>query len=149
MHYKIICRTDKLNRAGEAPLYLQFYHDGCRRKVALGIAVEPQYWDNILQQITPNHPNQPALQHRLNEILISYDRKIRRLEALEIPLTLDALVENRQCSHSFRIGAYTLTIIERLEYEHRLGSASKYHITYSLLKQAGKIECQIFRWIQF
>ncbi len=142
MHYKIICRTDKLNRAGEVPLYLQFYHDGHRKKVALGIAVKPQFWDNSSQQITPNHPNQAALQHQLNEILISYDRKIRRLEALEIPLTLDALVESRKCNPSFRIGAYTLTIIERLRHEHRLGSASKYHITYSLLKQAGKIDCR-------
>jgi site-specific recombinase XerD len=142
MQYKIICRTDKLNKNGEAPLYLQFYHDGRRKKIALGIAVNPQFWDSSSQQISPEHPNQPSLQHQLNEILIGYDRKIRRLEALEIPITMNALVESHQRSPSFKVGAYILTIIERLEQEYRLGSASKYHITYSLLKQAGKIDCR-------
>ena len=50
MRYKIICRTDATNKSGEAPLYLQFYHEGRRKKVSTGVAINPRFWDDMAQQ---------------------------------------------------------------------------------------------------
>ncbi len=86
MHYKIICRADATNKNGEAPLYLQFYHEGRRKKVTTGVAVNPRFWDDLAQQLTPDCPNRDELQFRLNEQIRAYEKKMRRLEALDIIL---------------------------------------------------------------
>lgn len=84
MNYKIICRADKVNKQGESPLYLQFYHEGRRKKVTTGVAVNPRFWDDLAQQLTPDCPNRDELQFRLNEQIKAYEKKMRRLEALDI-----------------------------------------------------------------
>lgn len=50
MNYKIICRADKANKQGESPLYLQFYHEGRRKKISTGVATNPRFWDDMAQQ---------------------------------------------------------------------------------------------------
>ena len=50
MHYKIICRTDATNKNGKAPLFLQFYHEGRRKKISTGVAINPRFWDDMAQQ---------------------------------------------------------------------------------------------------
>ena len=50
MNYKIICRADKANKQGETPLYLQFYHEGRRKKISTGVAINPRFWDDMAQQ---------------------------------------------------------------------------------------------------
>jgi hypothetical protein len=50
MHYKIICRTDATNKNGKAPLYLQFYHEGRRKKISTGVAINPRFWDDMAQK---------------------------------------------------------------------------------------------------
>ncbi len=57
MRYKIICRTDAINKSGEAPLYLLFSHNNRRKKVATGVVISPQFWNDSAQQILPDCPN--------------------------------------------------------------------------------------------
>ncbi|MBO5893585.1 MAG: hypothetical protein J6Q31_04925 [Alistipes sp.] len=50
MNNKIICRADKANKQGEAPLYRQFYHEGHRKKVTSSVVIKPRFWDDMAQQ---------------------------------------------------------------------------------------------------
>ncbi len=142
MRYKIICRTDAINKNGEAPLYLLFYHNGRKKKVSTGVVVDPKFWDNSTQQLLSGCPNRDELQQKLNSLTICYERKISRMKALEIPLTLDSLLEDKLRSGVNRIGEYFQFLIEDMKQCGKYGSASKYAITHSLIKKIGKSNCR-------
>lgn len=93
MHYKIICRTDVKSKSEVSPLYLQFYHEGRRKKVTTGVAVNSRFWDDSTQQLTSDCPNRDELQVRLNEQIRAYEKKIlekpcARDPRSPVPLTL-------------------------------------------------------------
>ena len=135
MNYKIICRTDKTNRQGKSPLSIQFSHNGHRRRVATGLVIESKYWDDTNQRIIPDCPNYIELQYRLNEMVKMYERKIMKLEVLEIELTLDNLLETNGRKVNCTIGECLDQTISRLESLGKYGSASKHKSLRSRLSQ--------------
>ena len=135
MNYKIICRTDKTNKQGKSPLSIQFSHNGRRRRIATGLVVEPKFWDDKNQKIKPNCPNYIDLQYRLNEQVAMYEKKIRKLEILEIEITLDNLLETNGRKVNCTIGECLDATISRLESLGKYGSASKHKSLRSRLSQ--------------
>ena len=135
MNYKIICRTDKTNKQGKSPLSIQFSHNGRRRRIATGLVVEPKFWDDKNQKIKPNCPNYIDLQYRLNEQVAMYEKKIRKLEILEIELTFDNLLETNGRKVNCTIGECLDATISRLESLGKYGSASKHKSLRSRLAQ--------------
>ena len=135
MNYKIICRTDKTNKQGKSPLSIQFSHNGRRRRIATGLVVEPKFWDDKNQKIKPNCPNYIDLQYRLNEHVAMYEKKIRKLEILEIEVTLDNLLETNGRKVNSTIGECLDATISRLESLGKYGSASKHKSLRSRLSQ--------------
>ncbi|MBQ8544540.1 MAG: site-specific integrase [Alistipes sp.] len=135
MNYKIICRTDKSNKQGKSPLSIQFSHNGRRRRIATGLVVEPKFWDDKNQKIKPNCPNCIDLQYRLNEQVAMYEKKIRKLEILEIEVTLDNLLETNGRKVNCTIGECLDATISRLESLGKYGSASKHKSLRSRLSQ--------------
>ena len=135
MNYKIICRTDKTNKQGKSPLSIQFSHDGHRRRIATGLVIEARYWDYRNQKIIPDCPNYIELQYRLNELMKMYEKKIRKLEALEIDVTLDNLLETNGRKVNITIGECLSATITRLESLGKYGSASKHKSLRSRLAQ--------------
>ena len=135
MNYKIICRTDKTNKQGKSPLSIQFSHNGRRRRIATGLVVEPKFWDDKNQKIKPNCPNYIDLQYRLNEQVAMYEKKIRKLEILEIEVTLDNLLETNGRKVNSTIGECLDATISRLESLGKYGSASKHKSLRSRLSQ--------------
>ena len=135
MNYKIICRTDKTNRQGKSPLSIQFSHNGHRRRVATGLVIESKYWDDTNQRIIPDCPNYIELQYRLNEMVKMYERKIMKLEVLEIEVTLDNLLETNGRKVNCTIGECLDQTISRLESLGKYGSASKHKSLRSRLSQ--------------
>ena len=135
MRYKIICRTDATNKSGEAPLYLQFYHDGRRKKVATGMSINPKFWDDFKQQILPDCPNRDELQHRLNEQIRAYEKKMRRLEALDEDVNFDNLFDTRPISAKYSVADFFERQALKMRQLGRISTAGKYAATYkSLLK---------------
>ena len=135
MHYKIICRTDATNKNGEAPLYLQFYHEGRRKKVTTGVAINPRFWDDMAQQLTPDCPNRDELQFRLNEQIRAYEKKMRRLEALDIPVTFETLLERKANDGRITIEDGFLEQIHRLEALGKINSATKHKYALHLISR--------------
>jgi site-specific recombinase XerD len=52
-----ILRQSKLNKAGEAPLYLRVIKDRKTRFVSVGLSVLPELWDSDKQKVKSKHPN--------------------------------------------------------------------------------------------
>lgn len=83
--------------------------------LATGVSLSAHFWDDKTQQILPECPNCDELQYKLREQIRAYDKKIRRLEALDIPITFENLLERASNCHRITIQEVFTSEIKRLE----------------------------------
>ena len=93
MTINIVCRKDAINRNRLAPLALVFTHDRRRKFVGLGISVALEHWDFEKQQPTADCPDGAEIRFQITSKIREYEKKIKKLEVLEIPVTFDTLFE--------------------------------------------------------
>lgn len=77
---RIILRTDKINKIGEAPLYLRLIHDRKTKYTSLRQSVRPEHWQPDQQRVSRSHP----YSQRLNALLAQ-----KRAELEEAAIDLD------------------------------------------------------------
>ena len=135
MTINVVCRKDAINRNHLAPLALVFTHDRRRKFVGLGISVALEHWDFEKQQPTADCPDRAEIQFQITSKIREYERKIKKLEVLEIPVTFDTLFEQNGKRINCTVGEYFKQIIERLEKVEKYGSASKHKVTLALMSQ--------------
>ena len=135
MTINVVCRRDAINRNRLAPLALVFTHDRRRKFVGLGISEALVHWDFDKQQPTADCPDRAEIQFQITSKIREYERKIKKLEVLEIPVTFDTLFEQNGKRINCTIGEYFKQIIERLEKVEKYGSASKHKVTLVLVSQ--------------
>ena len=127
MKIKVILRTGKIYKNGQSPLMLRFTHERSSKLVALGLSVEPHYWDKDAELVLPACPERAALQSQIDNALADYRKKIQRLEALDIPITFDTLFETNKSRHArITIEDGFNAEIERLESLGKINSAMKH-----------------------
>lgn len=105
---------------------LRFIHERTSKLVTLGISVEACYWDSNAEMLTPDCPERVVLQSNIDSILADYRKKIKRLEALEIPVTFDTLFETNGRRAGITIEDGFKAEIERLEALGKYNSAAKH-----------------------
>lgn len=134
MTISVVCRKDAINRNHLAPLGLVFTHDRRRKFVGLGMSVLLEHWDFDKQQPTKNCPDGAEIQFQITSRIREYEKKIKKLEVLEIPVTFDNLFEQNGKRINCTVGDYFKQIIERLEKVEKYGSASKHKVTLALMQ---------------
>ena len=143
MKIKIILRENRVSKDGKAPLALRFTHERTTKLVALGLSVEPHYWDRNAEMLTADCPERAALQTRIDSTMLEYQKRIKRLEALEIVINFDNLFErNPKCAPQF-VDAYFERQIEQMRRAGKINTAIKYAATRSSL---GKFHPARFRF---
>ena len=135
MTINIVCRKDAINRNRLAPLALVFTHDRRRKFVGLGISVALEHWDFEKQQPTADCPDGAEIRFQITSKIREYEKKIKKLEVLEIPVTFDTLFEQNGKRINCTVGDYFKQIIDRLEKVEKYGSASKHKVTLALMSQ--------------
>ena len=135
MTINVVCRKDAINRNHLAPLVLVFTHDRRRKFVGLGISEALVHWDFDKQQPTADCPDRAEIQFQITSKIREYEKKIKKLEVLEIPVTFDTLFEQNGKRINCTVGEYFKQIIERLEKVEKYGSASKHKVTLALMSQ--------------
>ena len=135
MIYKILCRTDKVNKSGESPLFLKFYHDGRRKMLATGVSISAHFWDDKAQQILPDCPNRDEKQHRLNELIRTYEKKMRRLEALDEIVTFENLFDSKPIVAKYSVSFFFERQILKMRQVGRISTAVKYSATHKSLQK--------------
>ena len=135
MTINVVCRRDAINRNRLAPLALVFTHDRRRKFVGLGISVALEHWDFEKQQPTTDCPDRAEIQFQITSKIREYEKKIKKLEVLEIPVTFDNLFEQNGKRINCTVGEYFKQIIERLEKVEKYSSASKHKVTLVLVSQ--------------
>ena len=120
MKIKVVLRIGNTYKNGEAPLMLRFTHQRQTRFVALGISIREEFWDEEKEMVTHNHPQRSELQSKIESIKSGYIKRIAKLEALEMPVTFESVIDNRKQS-------VRLTIREAFELEiNRLATLGKF-----------------------
>lgn len=134
MKIKVVLRTGKINKQGQSPLMLRFTHDRTTKFVALGLSVEPHYWDKDTELVLPTCPERITLQSQIDRTLAGYHKKIQRLEALDIPVNFETLFDAKP-ARSVRITIEDgfKTEIERLESLGKINSATKHKYALQVL----------------
>ena len=140
MTFKVICRKDVIYKNNTSPLCLFFFHNGRKKSVGLGISVNQKHWDAATQKISTECPNRDEIQFQIATKVKEYEKKIQRLEALEIPITFETLFNNDCQRFNITVGDYFEQIIERLEKVEKYGSASKHKVTLSLMRQFRSVD---------
>ena len=135
MKIKTICRSEIIYKNGKSPLAIRFTHQRVHKLVSLGISVEPHYWDKEAEMLTADCPDRAALQSKIDGTLTGFQKKIKRLEALDIPVNFDTLFEVKTA----HIAGITIEQgfneeIERLESLGKIHSATKHRYALQVLE---------------
>ncbi len=114
---------------------LRFTHNRTSKLVALGLSVAPCYWDKEAEMLTADCPDRAALQSKIDGTLTGFQKKIKRLEALDIPVNFDTLFEVKTA----HIAGITIEQgfneeIERLESLGKIHSATKHRYALQVLE---------------
>ena len=135
MTFKVILRKDVIYKNNTSPLCLLFFHDGHKKSIGLGISVAREHWDAEAQKVTDDCPNRDNIQFQITAKVREYEKKIQRLEVMEIPVTFENLFEQNGKRLNCSVGEYLKQTIERLETLGKSGSASKHRSLLSRLSE--------------
>lgn len=135
MTFKVILRKDVIYKNNTSPLCLLFFHDGHKKSIGLGISVAREHWDAEAQKVTDDCPNRDNIQFQITAKVREYEKKIQRLEVMEIPVTFENLFEQNGKRLNCSVGEYLKQTIERLETLGKYGSASKHRSLLSRLSE--------------
>ena len=102
----VIFRKDKIKSNNTAPIHIRFTLNRKIRYASTGITIHISDWDFENQRIKGNNPEMQELQYRIDTKLNEYRRKIKRLEALEVEVTLDNLLETNGRKINCTVGEY-------------------------------------------
>ena len=133
MKIKVVLRTSKIYKNGQSPLMLRFTHSRNTKLVALGLSVEPHYWNKDAEMLTSDCPERAILQSKIDSALAVYRKKINRLEVLDIPVNFDTLFEPTTRKAGITIEDGFNAEIERLESLGKINSATKHKYALQVL----------------
>lgn len=97
------------------------------------MSIEARYWDSDSQMLTSDCPDRRMLQSKIDNALDAYNKKINRLEALEIEVNFNTLFEAKGHKLVITVEDAFNKEIERLESLGKCSSASKHKSVLSTL----------------
>ncbi len=134
MTFKAIIRKDVIYKNNTSPLCIQFLHDGRKKTIGLGVSVALKHWDAEAQKVTEDCPDRDNIQFQITAKIKEYNKKIQRLEALDIPVNFDTLFDAKPArSVGITIEDGFKAEIERLESLGKINSATKHKYALQVL----------------
>ena len=108
---------------------LRFTHDRTTKFVALGLSVEPHYWNKDAEMITADCPDRAALQSQIDSTLATYRKKIQRLEALDMEVDFTNLFDQTSKCTPQLVDGYFERQIATMKQAGKINTAIKYTAT--------------------
>ena len=121
-----VIRKDKINQQNCAPINIRLTRKTKSRYIPTGITIPIDAWNAETQQITADYPNAGDLQFKIDSVRIEYEKKIKRLQALEIEVTFDTLLETNGQRVAISVEDGFKREAERLESLGKYSSAGKH-----------------------
>jgi len=124
---KLLSRTSKTKKDGTVPVWLRITANRKSRFQSTGVAVLPKHWDADKQRIKKSHPIAPALNRKLQEILIEGQTKALEVESAQG-------VKDLMGGSGGSFTAYFESFIESLERQGKYWDWKKYRVTLGKLR---------------
>lgn len=128
MTFKVICCKSIVYKNSTSPLCLLFFQGKRKKYLGLGVSVAPAHWDAEAQQVTDDCPDKDNIQFQITAKIKEYEKRIQRLEIMEIPITFENLFGQNGKRVNCSVGDYLKQMIERLEALGKYTSASKHRV---------------------
>ncbi|GAB2960620.1 site-specific integrase [Hymenobacter coalescens] len=131
---KVLLKEEKINKAGEAPVYLRIIKDRKPKYISIGVRVRPQDWDGDAGRVKKSHPNKS----RVNAFIAT---KVAEAEGVALDLQRESKFVSPvqikkaimgQSSESFL--KYFAQYLHTLEKHGKISTMSKATAVYSKLK---------------
>ncbi len=133
INIQVLCRKDKIKKDNTTPIFIRFTQNRKVRYISTGLFVSINQWDFENQSFIDNRPETQELQYHIDTVLREYDKKIKKLDALDIEVTLDTLLGARNYHPTPTLQECLKQEIARLESLGKYASASKHQSVVSLL----------------
>lgn len=136
MNIRIVQKKDVVYKNGCSPLFLRFTSERKSKFISLGVSVLPEHWYNEQQRITDDYPDSNVLNASITTKLEEYRKRIRKLEALEIEVTFETLLDtNSRKIPNQTVAEYFGKLIVDFRKSGKLSTASKYAFCLSSLNK--------------
>lgn len=133
MKTKTVIHSNIVYKNGKSPLMLRFIHERTSKLVSLGLSVEAAYWDSNAEMLTPDYPDRATLQSQIDNALASYQKRIKRLEALDIAVSFDNLFDQTARCTQQLVDSYFERQIAGKKQAGKINTAIKYTATRTSL----------------
>ena len=131
-----ILRKDKINGSNSAPLALRVTINRKVKYVSLGISAHVSRWDFENNCLIDNYPDYREENLLIETKLTELDKKIKRLQALDIEITLETLLDtNSRRTPNQTVSEYFDKLIKGFENADKINSAVKHYFCLSSLKK--------------
>ena len=91
---KLILRTERTNKSGEAPLYIRMIKDRKPQYISLNFRLPPSSWNQDEQKIKSSYPNSTRLNHFIVKKLAEANDKLLELESEKEQVTAQLVTSN-------------------------------------------------------
>ena len=98
---KVVLIKEKINKKGEAPLFLRIIKDRKPKYLGLDIKLPPEQWDDIKQRIRKSHPNSARLNNFLAQKIAEAEGIAFELETGKKSVTSLTIKENDSRANKF------------------------------------------------
>ena len=140
MTFRVICRKEIIYKNSTSPLCLLFFQGKRKKAVGLGVSVALKHWDAEAQKVTDDCPDRDNIQFQITAKVKEYEKKIRRLEIMDIPVTFENLFEQNSKRLNCSVGEYLKygqTNEKYKEDSRKSNTADRKPITYSRASNFG------------
>jgi hypothetical protein len=121
-----VIRKDKINNNLCAPINIRLTLKSKSRYISTNVTVPLDEWNAETQQINPIYPNATKLQYKINSIRIEYEKKIKRLEALDVKVNFDTLFGVKSKRINCTLQEFYTQTIDKLQSLGKHNTVSKY-----------------------
>lgn len=132
-------RKDRVNKDNTAPIFIRITVDRKKKLLATGISVPIDAWDEESQRIISKYPDSRALQLKIDTRVEKINHDIKRLQALDMEINLEALFGERSRNLNKKVQQFWEEEIKVLEDAGKIGSAEKYKYCLALLSQCNPV----------
>ena len=129
---KPFCRRERISKNQTTIIQLRVTINRRSRYVSTGIRVPLAEWDFEKQEplATSGH-----IKCEIFDKINSYQKRIKQLEAFDIEVTLDDLLDDEKSTSSQTLSEFTNGVIEQLRRQGKLSSAARYKVILTQLQR--------------
>jgi integrase/recombinase XerD len=130
---KIILKKDKINKSGEAPLYLRLIKDRKAKFISLGIRINPKDWNEEVSKVRKSHPNSQRMNHYISQKIADAEGIALEMESKSKFISPKTIKQSIMGKSSDSFLKYFNSYIENLRKKDKIGTFNKVKTVYSKL----------------